>query len=319
MAFPSSRRMLLLVMFASALDPMNGRITLLLSFVGAHDHGDDGAAAGDHTPAAGREDQQAHGRRHLRCRQGFRLPATRPDQRGRAEPSARRLQPRWAVSAQAPGHLALGRAAAVRVLGACRVDCGDRALSDLPLDHAAYRYRQGLLAWVYGFRRATGAARPHMDDGKRRTAAKHAATDPRTRPTALASVRGSVDRRLAVQRLEQRPQCGHDALLPADDGTGDGRGAKRWSKTMGSLRAVSAPMGAEDPAEGAGGCPLGRGNIAAGTRGRVAYRHPRALHPMEIRESAGGTGFPGKAGPNRARRRPRHRRVLAGTLGRARG
>src|SRR5439155_2533877 len=115
--------------------------------------------------------------------------------------------------------------------------CGDRALSDLPLDHASSRNRQGLLAWVYGFRRAAVAARPGMDEGERLAATHNPAPDPRAWPTALACLRGSVDRCLAEHRVEQRPQRRHDALLSADDGTADGRGAKRWSKTVGSFGA----------------------------------------------------------------------------------
>src|SRR5206468_3851137 len=130
----------------------------------------------------------------------------------------------------------------------CRVDCADRALSHLPLDHAASRYRQGFLAWLHGVRRATVAARPRMDEGERLAATHHPAPNPRAWPTALARLRRSVDRRLAEQRLEQRSQRRHDALLPADDGTADGRGAKRRSKTVGPLGAVFAPLDAEDQA-----------------------------------------------------------------------
>src|SRR3989441_2224351 len=227
MAFASAPRMSVLGMFTSCLDPLNGRITLLLSFVGAHYLRRDGATAGDHASAFGRCDQQADSRRDPRCRQGFGLPAARPDQRGGAEPPARRLQPGWAVPTKAPGDVALGRAPAVRVLGACRVDRGDRALPDLPLDHAAGGHRQGLLAWVHAVRRATGPARPRMDEGERLFTTEHASRDPRTWPIALTRVRGSVDGRRAVQRLEQWPQRRHDAFLPADDGTADGRRTKR--------------------------------------------------------------------------------------------
>src|SRR6266567_3734268 len=289
MAFASAPRMSVLGMFTSCLDPLNARITLLLSFVGAHYLRRDRATADDHASAFGRCDQQADSRRDPRCRQGFGLPAARPDQRGGAEPPARRLQPSWAVPTKAPGDVALGRAPAVRVLGACRVDRGHRTLSDLPLDHAAGGHRQRLLARVLGFRRATGTARPRMDEGKRWAKTEHAAPDPGARPAALARLRGSVDWRLAEQRLEQRPQRRHDAFLPADDGTADGRGAKRWSKTMGSPRAVSAPVDAEDQAGGTGDRSLGGGNLAASTWGRIAHRHPR------------------------------HRRVLAGNLVRACG
>src|SRR6266705_2305606 len=239
-SFASAPRMSVLGMFTSCLDPLNARITLLLSFVSAHYLRRDRATAGDHASAFGRCDQQADSRRDPRCRQGFGLPAARPDQRGGAEPPARRLQPGWAVPTKAPGDVALGRAPAVRVLGACRVDRAHRTLSDLPLDHA-------------------------------------------------------------------------------EGGTADGRGAKRWSKIMGSPRAVSAPVDAEDQAGGTGDRSLGGGNLAASTWGRIAQRHPRALHSMEIREPTGGSGVAGKAGTNPAGRHPRHRRVLAGNLVRACG
>src|SRR2546423_92894 len=101
-----------------------------LNFGGAHHRGDDGAAAGDHAPAAGRVEEQDDRRRDPRRCNRSRLPATRPHQRGRAKPPTCRLQPGWAVSTKAPGYLALGRAAPLRGLGACRVDCGDRALSN---------------------------------------------------------------------------------------------------------------------------------------------------------------------------------------------
>src|SRR2546427_7718839 len=103
MAFASAPRMSVLGMFTSCLDLLNGRIALLLSFVGAHNLRRDRATAGDLASAFGRCDQQADSRRDPRCRQGFGLPATRPDQRGGAEPPARRLQPGWAVPTKAPG------------------------------------------------------------------------------------------------------------------------------------------------------------------------------------------------------------------------
>src|SRR5207253_2487343 len=150
------------------------------------------------------------------------------------------------------------------------VDCGDRALSDLPVDHASCRDRQGLLAWVHGFRRATVAARSCMDEGKRHAATQHAAPDPRTWPIALARLRGPVDRCLAEQRVEQRPQRRHDALLPTDDRTADGGGPKRWSKTVGSPRAVSAPRDPENQAWGVGDRSLGSGNLVACARRATA-------------------------------------------------
>src|SRR5438045_9003156 len=114
MAFARAPPMSVLDMFTSCLDPLNGRITHLLNFVGAQHLDHDGTTAGDHAPAAGRLEEQGDRRRHPRPCQRSWLPATRSHQRGGAEPSTRRLQPGWAVSTKAPGYLALGRAASLR-------------------------------------------------------------------------------------------------------------------------------------------------------------------------------------------------------------
>ena len=79
------------------------------------------------------------------------------------------------------------------------------------------------------------------------------------------------------------------------------------------------PSRAFDQAGGAGDRPLGGGNFLAGARRRDGHRYPRPLHTVEIRESTCGIGFPGEAGTNRARQRPRRRRRMAGNLVRARG
>src|ERR1700688_1968228 len=80
-----------------------------LSFVGADDLGPDGAAAGDHAPAVGGTEEQAERRRDPRCHPGSRLPTTRPDQCGGAEPPTRCLQPGWTVPTKTPRNVALGR------------------------------------------------------------------------------------------------------------------------------------------------------------------------------------------------------------------
>src|SRR6266550_9090412 len=102
MAFASAPRMSVLGMFTSCLDPLNGRMTLLLSFVGAHYLRRDRATAGDHASALGREAQQAEPRWHPRCCQGHRFPAARSNERCGAEPPVGRLQPRRAVPNKTP-------------------------------------------------------------------------------------------------------------------------------------------------------------------------------------------------------------------------
>src|SRR5260370_40218893 len=114
-----------------------------------------------------------------------------------------------------------------------------------------------------------------MDEGERFIATEHPAPDPRTWPSAVARLRRSVDRCLAEQRVEQRPERRHDALLHADDGSADDRGAKRWSETLGSLGAVSARVDTPDEAGGARNPPLGGGNLFTGARGRANPGDPR--------------------------------------------
>src|SRR2546430_12750169 len=204
-------------------------------------------------------------------------------------------------------------------MGACRVHRCHGALPDLRRYHAPHRGRERILAWVHDFRRAAGTTGAGLDERERLTAPQHLTPDPRPWPAALARFRGPVQRCLAEQWVEQRPQRGHDALLPADDRTTDGRGAKRESKTLGSPRALSAFLDAEDQAGRAGDRPLGHRDLTAGTRCRLAYGCPRKLHSLEVRKSASGAGIAGEGWKNSPGRRPRWRPVLVRNLVRARG
>src|SRR5689334_8302154 len=66
-------------------------------------------------------------------------PATRPSQRGGAQPPARPVEQAGRVRPGRPRHAAVAGALAVRVLGPRRLDRADRGLPDPPRDDAAVR------------------------------------------------------------------------------------------------------------------------------------------------------------------------------------
>src|ERR1700675_1602697 len=125
-----------------------------------------------------------------------------------------------------------------------------------------------------------------MDEIQRSAAPLDSPQDSERRPAAVARLRGSFELGMADDRVEQRPQRGHDAVLPLPDRRADGGRSSGWAEAMGSQRAVPSRVDAPDEALGTGDRPLGGGNLAARAGGSAGSKHQPPLRGWEVSESA---------------------------------